>query len=198
MDTTTTDDITRRLHRFATAVQETRTHASERCTFGRYRAGAPYFEEYPLRSLMDPVREDARITPVHREEYRRALADLASLEKEGGRAYREELLADLSAYTEAYRTLICCHELGLCSPDSILQDPLREEIAVLLVELSGEFPLRDISALVASLDETLCILRRSPVTGSCGADPAVGAAQDVSLWQPRCSSSPSRERTRPL
>jgi len=195
MDTTPPDDIACRLQRFATAVQETRTHAAERCSFGRYRAGAPYFEEYRLRPLMEAGGKDVRITPEDRKEYRRIRTDLTVLEKEGGRAFREELLADLSAYTEAYRTLLCCHELCLCSIGGILQDPLREEIAVLLAELSGEFPLNDISALVSGLDETLCILKRSAGTGTAGADPAGGAAGPVPPWQPLCSSPRTRERT---
>ena len=38
MDTTTTYDIRHRLHLYDTAVQETRDHALERSSFGRYRA----------------------------------------------------------------------------------------------------------------------------------------------------------------
>jgi len=198
MDTTTPDDIACRLQRFATAVRETRTRVAERCSFGRYRAGAPYFEEYRLRPFMDAGGKDGPITPAHREEYLRIRADLSSLEKEGGRAFREELLADLSAYTEAYRTLLCYHELGLCSIEGILQDPLREEITVLLAELSGEFSVSDISALVTGLDETLCILKRSAGTGTAGVDPARGAAGTVPFWQPLCTSPRTQERTGPL
>ena len=62
MDTTTTDDIRHRLHRYDTAVQETRDHALERSSFGRYRAGAPYFEQYPLREILASFRGDAALT----------------------------------------------------------------------------------------------------------------------------------------
>jgi len=174
MDTLATDNIASRLRRFATAVEETRTHAGERSAFGRYRAGAPYFALYPLRSLMFSGETVSRVFPQHREEFGRIIRELAALEEEGGRAYRGELFRDLSAYTEAYRTLLCYQELGLCSPAAIAQDPLREEIAILLAELAGEFPLDDIRALVASLDETFCILHGLGGAGAPRTDPTGG------------------------
>lgn len=179
MDTVTPDDITCRLRHFATAVKETRTHAAERSAFGRYRAGAPYFALYPLRRLMASGETEARCSPEHHAEFGRISRDLAALEEESGSAYRKELFSDLFVYTEAYRTLFCYHELGMCSLAGIARDPLREEIAVLLAELEGEFPLEEIRALVAGLDETLCLLHRSSSSGIPRADPAGGAAGEA-------------------
>ncbi len=51
MDTTTADDISRLLNQYRTAIHEMRDHASERCSFGRFRAGAPYFARHALQLL---------------------------------------------------------------------------------------------------------------------------------------------------
>jgi hypothetical protein len=199
MDTVIPDDIALRLHRFATAVQETRIHAAERSSFGRYRAGAPYFEQYPLRQLMDSGEGNALFTPALRQEFGRISADLLVLEQEGGKAYRNELFRDLSHYTEAYRTMLCYHELGLCSAAGISHDPLREEIAVLLHVLEGECSTADISALVASLDDAF----RSFSVPTCMAVPdpyeeAAGGGIPVPVWQRQCRSHLTGERTGPL
>src|SRR5208337_2969229 len=135
MDTTTTDDITHRLGRYVTAVQETRDHASERSSFGRYRAGAPYFEQHSLRAALASYGGDTALTGALPDEYERINTELDALERDGGRVYREELFRDLSAYTEAYRTMLCYHELGMCDAGEIANHPLRGEIGILLVEL---------------------------------------------------------------
>jgi hypothetical protein len=62
MDPFTHDDLSCLLPRFATAVQETRTHATERSAFGRYRAGSPYFAQYRLRRLIPPNGKSALLT----------------------------------------------------------------------------------------------------------------------------------------
>ena len=94
MDTTTTYDIRHRLHRYDTAVQETRDHALERSSFGRYRAGAPYFAQYPLREILASFKGDAALTEALAE-YDRITRELKIVERTGGRAYREELFRDL-------------------------------------------------------------------------------------------------------
>lgn len=170
MDTVTSNDPACRLRCFATAVEETRTHAAERSAFGRYRAGAPYFALYPLRRMMNPGETGTGCSREEHAEFRRIARDLAALETEGGRAYRKELFADLSTYTETYRTLLCYHELGMYSLDRIARDPLREEIPILLAELEGEFPLEGIRALYAGLEETLCLLHKASRAKTPGAD----------------------------
>jgi hypothetical protein len=160
MDTTTLDDIFHSLHRYNTAVQETRNHAPERSSFGRYRAGAPYFEQYPLHQVLASFLGDAALTGAHAE-YARISLDLESLERSGGRAYREELFHDLSAYVEVYRTLLCYHELGMCGVGESADLPIRDEIAILLLELRRDFSLACIEQEVALLDDALCTIRES-------------------------------------
>jgi hypothetical protein len=197
MDTVTTDDIASRLRCFAMAVEETRTHAEERSAFGQYRAGAPYFAQYPLRRLMSSGEAADRLSPEHHAEFGCIIRELTALEQEGGRLYREELFRDLSAYAEAYRTLLCYHELGLCPLDGIAHAPFRKEIAVLLAELAGEFPLDDIGALVASFDKTFCILRELGGAETLRTDPAGGAAGIAPRrhWEYPCCSPRQQERT---
>jgi len=78
-----------------------------------------------------------------------------------------------------------------------LHDPLREEIAILLGELAGEFPLEDIRALVAGLDETFCLLRQSSGAGTPRPDPAGSATGTLPalLRECPCSSPRPRDRT---
>ncbi len=149
-----------RLHRYDAAVQETRDHAPERSSFGRYRAGAPYFEQYPLREVLASFLGDAALTGALAE-YDRITRDLRSLERQGGRAYREELCRDLSAYVEAYRTLLCYHELGMCDEGGSADLSIRDEIAILLLELRRDFSLADIEQEVALLDDALRTIREA-------------------------------------
>jgi len=154
MDTTAIYDIRHRLHRYDTAVQETRDHALERSSFGRYRAGAPYFAQYPLREVLASFKGDAALTEALAE-YDRIARELKIVERTGGRAYREELFRDLTAYTEAYRTLLCYHELGMCDEGGSADLLIRDEIAILLLELRRDFLLTDIEREVILLDDAL-------------------------------------------
>jgi hypothetical protein len=152
MDKPTDEDIRHRLHRYDRAVQETRDHASEFSSFGRYRAGAPYFEQYPLRELLSFAGSNATFTEALAL-YGRITRELEAVERTGGRAYREELFCDLSRYTEAYRSLLCYHELGMHGTGGFTGCGVREEIGILLLELRKDFSLADIEREVAHLDE---------------------------------------------
>ena len=183
MDTTTSDDILNLLHRYDAAVQETRDHAPERGSFGRYRAGAPYFEQYPLREVLASFLGDAALTGALAE-YDRITRDLRSLERLGGRAYREELCRDLSAYVEAYRTLLCYHELGMCNDRGSADLSIRDEIAILLLELRRDFSLADIEQEVGLLDDALRTIREAGCPVLPAENPPDGATGTSDpLWQ---------------
>ena len=152
MDITTTDDIRHCLHRYDMAVQETRNHTPEHSSFGRYRAGAPYFEQYPLREILTSFKGDAAL-PGALAEYDRITRDLEAVERAGGRAYREELFRDLCAYTEAYRTVLCYHEMGMDCDGEITDLRIRDMIGILLLELNKDFSLAGIEQEIALLDE---------------------------------------------
>ncbi|MFA7694943.1 MAG: hypothetical protein WCX63_05370 [Methanoregula sp.] len=163
MDTTITDDIWHCLNRYGNTVQETRDHAAERSSFGRYRAGAPYFEQYPLRRVLASVQEDAVFTGALAE-YKRITCEFQAVERAGGRKYREELFHDLFAYTEAYRTLLCYHELGMHGAEGIADLRIRDEIGVLLLELRKDFSLAEIEQEVTLLDDTIKNIREAERT----------------------------------
>ncbi len=200
MDATTADDIARLIDRYERAVRETRTFSAERHSFGRYRAGAPYFERSFLHQLVESCNGDELFTPALREKYERIQADFALLEREGGRAYREELFHDLSVYTEAYRTMICYHELGICDADEIADSSIREEIGILLDELDGEFPTSEITALIVRLDDELRSIQWSSCTVRTASNTSEEEAKDLSgpAWQRQSCSRRSGERTGPM
>jgi hypothetical protein len=152
MDITPTDDIRHRLHRYDMAVQEICEHAQKRSSFGQYRAGAPYFEQYPLREVLTSFEGDTALTGAL-DEYERITRELETVEHAGGRAYREELFRDLCAYTEAYRTMLCYHEMGMDCPEEITDIRIRDMIGILLLELKKDFSLAGIEQEVALLDE---------------------------------------------
>jgi len=165
MDPTIRDDIRSRLCRYGMAVREAREHPRERSSFGRYRAGAPYFERYALRAAFDATAASGTVVPEElREEYDRVTRDLASPGCGGSRAYRDELWHDLVAYTEVYRSAICCRELGMGDICTQAGPELRAEIGILLTELEGEYPLADLSIEISHLDAMLAAIR--------GAEPA--------------------------
>lgn len=154
MDEMLIDNIRNRLERYGIAIRETRDHATELTSFGRYRAGAPYFAKYPLHGMLDfAVNDDPSLTLLNRE-YERITRELKHLEEVGGRAYREELYRDLIAYTEAYRTLLCFQDLCVYETGSVQLPTLRDEIGILILELRRDFSLTGIEREIAYLDET--------------------------------------------
>ncbi|MEN6396783.1 MAG: hypothetical protein ABFC78_09905 [Methanoregula sp.] len=197
METPTTDDIWSRLHRYETAVQETRDHVSECSSFGRYRVGAPYFEQYPLRAALDSVEEDGVITGALAE-YERITRELESFASTRGQAFREELCCDLLAYTEAYRTMLCYHELGMDCDGEITDSRIREEIGILLWELRNDFPTDDIEWEISLLDNAFhntCETERTGNAVTVGTDTPGGATVPPDLpWQQYPSSRRQKER----
>ncbi len=155
MDKTLFDDIRHRMHQYRTAIREIRDHASERSSLGMYRAGAPYFIQYPLRDILASAQGDDPHLETFRAEYDTITRDLKTLESEGGRAYREELFRELNSCTEAYRTRICFYEMSMGENGCSLDFSIREEIGILLLELRRDFPLTDLEREIAYLDDTL-------------------------------------------
>lgn len=150
------DDIRFLLHRYGTAVSETRSHARERNSFGRYRAGAPYFEQYPLRAAFgEAVTAGMTLPEEFHREYDLITRELAAPDLEGSRAYREELYRDLVSYIEVYRTAVSFHELGMGSLSDLAPPSLRQEIGILLCELKKDFSLGDLECEVGMLDAAL-------------------------------------------
>jgi len=156
MDSLICDDIRSRLNRYAEAVKETREHAAERSSFGRYRAGAPYFEQYPLRaSLACRPGDNGALLQEFWDTYERITRELETPACAKSRAYREELYRDLVAYVEVYRTAICCSGLGMGGPENLAPPTLRDDIGILLLELKREYPLESLEQEIAFLDSAL-------------------------------------------
>lgn len=194
MDITTTDDIRHRLHRYETAVQETRDHARKRSSFGRYRAGAPYFEQYPLREVLSSFKGDAALTGALAG-YERITRELEAMERAGGQAYREELFRDLSAYTEAYRTMLCYHEMGMDCPEDITDLRIRDMIGILLRELRKDFSLDDIEQEISLLDESQRNIREAERTVQPAQELSAGSTGTSDpFWQQCPSSRQQKER----
>jgi len=162
MDPRVCDDIRSRLCRYAEVVEETRVHAAERSSFGRYRAGAPYFEQYPLRAaLACGAAGNGEFLREFWDTYERITRELEAPAYAKSSAFREELYRDLIAYVEVYRTAVCCSGLGMGRPEDLASPALRDDIGVLLLELKSEFSLDGLEEEVAFLD-----LAASGITGT--------------------------------
>jgi hypothetical protein len=157
------------------AVRETREHPGELSSFGRYRAGAPYFEQYALRAAIDAAAASGTTVPEKlREEYDRITRELVSPDCGGSRACREELYRDLLAYIEVYRTALCCQELGMGDVRTETGPLFRTEIGILLTELAGELPLADLTLEVHHLDAMLAAIREAEPARTPGDHPVPG------------------------
>ena len=172
-------------------MQETRDHTFERSSLGRYRAGAPYFEQYPLREVLDSFKSDAAFTGALAE-YDRITRELETVERAGGRAYREELFRDLCAYTEAYRTILCYHEMGMDCPEDITDLRIRDMIGILFLELNKDFSLAGIEQEVALLDEAYRNIREAKGAAQVLSERATGTSDPS--WQQYPSSRQQKER----
>jgi hypothetical protein len=163
MNTTITDEIRHYLATFEEAVRETRDHITELDSLGRYRASAPYLEKYRIADLMDAHGLDDATKSTLTREFERVTADLNALEQSGGKAYRDQLFADLCTYTECYYSSLCYHELGMCDTEVDRDLFMRDRIAVLLRELRADYDLAAIGQKVAALDDA--VLRMASGSG---------------------------------
>lgn len=174
------NDIRSRLHRYSTAVSETRSHAGERSSFGRYRAGAPYFEQYPLRAAFgEAVVAGVALPEEFCKEYDRITRELAAPDLGGSRAYREELYRDLVSYIEVYRTAISFNGMGMGSLSDLTPPSLRQEIGILLCELKKDFSLGDLECEVGMLDAALRAVCGEESSGLWGTTAAKGSPDAV-------------------
>lgn len=185
MDPKVCDDIRSRLRRYGDAVRETKEHASERSSFGRYRAGAPYFEQYPLRELLmsgngwDPV-----FLQEARDRYDRITRELSGPSLGGSRAYREELCRDLHACVELYRTSICFNELGMDGFKETAYPSLRDEIGILIGELGEDFPLANLICEVSALDAASRAISETGMAGSADSPSAPASGRSMATDRP--------------
>ncbi|MDD1702232.1 MAG: hypothetical protein LUQ31_04550 [Methanoregula sp.] len=142
------------LKRYACAVRETRDHAAELESFGKYQAWIPYKEKYVTKALLDRADLPPAVKDASIQEYERVTRELEILEYAQGRAYRDILFRDLSAYVSAYEAALCSAETKMCDLRSDADLFMRDKIGVLVRELGRNFPLTDIRQKIAYLDET--------------------------------------------
>jgi hypothetical protein len=161
-------------------VQEIREHPKERSSFGRYRAGAPYFEQYALRAAFEAYSSSGRAVPQEvKEEYDRITRELEAPDLGGSRAYRDELYRDLVSSIEVYRTAICLREMGMGRISELAPESLRQEIGILLCELNEDFTLGDLEGKVRDLDAALLVCGDEPGAEGSGTLPAGEPADAV-------------------
>ena len=194
MDPKVCDEIRSRLRRYGDAVRETKEHASERSCFGRYRAGAPYFEQYPLRELLVSGNGcDPAFLEGARDRYDRITRELSGPLLGGSRAYREELCRDLQTCVELYRTSICCNELGMDGFKETAYPSLRDEIGLLIGELGDDFPLADLICEVNALDAASRAISETGMAGSTGTS-APASGQNAAAESPYKRRGPGTGR----
>jgi|GEM_PF-6340859 hypothetical protein len=174
------EDIRSCLHQYDTAVQEIREHPKERSTFGRYRAGAPYFGQYALRAAFEAYASSGKAVPEEvKEAYDRITRELEVPDLGGSRAYRDELYRDLVSYIEVYRTAICLSGMGMGRISDLAPRSLRQEIGILLCELREDYSLGDLEGEVRELDAALRACSDEPGAEGSGTLPAGEPAHAV-------------------
>lgn len=174
------EDLRSRLQRYDTAVQEIREHPKERSSFGRYRAGAPYFEQYALRAAFGAYSSSGRAVPKEvKVEYDRITRELEAPDIGDSRTYRDELYRDLVSSIEVYRTAICLREMGRGRISELAPQCLRQEIGFLLCELREDFSLGDLEGEVRDLDAALLACGDDPGAEGSGTFPAGEPAHAV-------------------
>jgi hypothetical protein len=182
MDTQPAEYIRHRLLRFREAIEEIRVHYPDLSPFGRYYAGAPYYEKSGILLLLDGLTSD----PVTREnlctEFRQVLMNLEALENELGDEYRAQLRQDLSKYTDAYAAAVCHEHLGSVRFEADHDLFRRDLISVLVHELERDHDLAELRHLISALDSELfasklqschgyeCTIIPAPGRNSCHSD----------------------------
>jgi hypothetical protein len=152
MDTQPADYIRHRLVRFSDTIEDIREHYRELSAFGRYYAGAPYYEKSGILLLLEGIRQDPGIREELCTEFRRVLQKLESLEEELGEEYRARLREDLGQYTDVYAAAICHEQLGSLRSETDHDLFRRDLIGVLLHELEKDHDLADLKDLINALD----------------------------------------------
>ena len=152
MDTQPADYIRHRLVRFSDTIEAIRMHYGELSTFGRYYAGAPYYEKYGILVLLDGLKSDPGTREELCTEFRRNLQKLEALELELGEGYRAQLRQDLRCYTDIYAAAVCHEHLGSIRFEADHDLFRRDLIGILMDELEKDHDLADIRNLIHTLD----------------------------------------------
>jgi hypothetical protein len=149
------DYIRHRLVRFRDAIEETREHYPNLTAFGRFYAGAPYYEKSGILMLLDGLKSEPGIREELCAEFRQCLGKLEALEEELGEDYRALLRRDLSLYTDTYAAAVCHANHGSITFESD-HDLFRRDLIIILVhELERDHDLTDLKNLIRILDGNL-------------------------------------------
>lgn len=171
-ETHTPDVVRRHLERFRASISQTRENYPCLRAFGQHYAAAPYVERAAVCSILD----SPETSPVLREEFcdtfRLLERDIATLEQELGRPYRDLLKSDLLRYMDVYAASVFHAHAGNAGDDDRSVQSLREVIGILLAELERDCDLSGQYHLVHALDARHPCL---PEEGEAGS-PALPAA----------------------
>jgi hypothetical protein len=157
MDPQPADYIRHRLVRFRDAIEETREHYRNLSAFGRYYAGAPYYEKSGILVLLDGLKSEPGIREELCAEFRQCLKKLEALEEERGDDYRAQLRCDLKLYTDTYAAAVCHAHLGSIRFESDHDLFRRDLIIVLVHELERDHDLTELKNLLRVLDGNLFV-----------------------------------------
>ena len=152
MDPTLTDQITRRLTKFEESITETRLLCRNAGCTGPYRASAPYCEKHILRSLLATMDDNEPESQRYRAKYDRLALELAGLEREAGTILKEMLLSELRYCASSLHSELCWLAIDPADHEGAVRS-LRETAGMLVQELRGDYALREIEELLATLDD---------------------------------------------
>jgi len=153
MDTHSADYLKNQLILFSQSVSEETHNLSGSSGSSSWYAGAPFAEKCRIRNLLHSsplLLEEKRVLV---QEYTRIVEELDTLLDKHGQVYRDILLVELRNLVHAYHAETCLSSHWCDNACARSLRERRELIGELLKHLSSHYPLSDLEALVAMIDD---------------------------------------------
>ncbi|HEX3001507.1 MAG TPA: hypothetical protein VHN82_03930 [Methanoregula sp.] len=153
MDTHSADFLKDQLLLFRQSVSETARNLSDSPGAGSWHAGAPFAEKCRTRDLLHSSSLLPEEKTVLIQEYRRIVGELDALIDKHGQVFRALLIVELRNLVHAYHAETCISSHWHDSTCARSGRERRELIGELLEHLRSHYPLSDLEALVATIDD---------------------------------------------
>jgi hypothetical protein len=163
MDFPSVDDIRHLLTRFEQSIDDTARDLARGSDSGTWCASAPYYEKCRILGRLKACEGTDNDKAHLVQDYNRIVKRLDTMADNGGRNYRDLLLADLRNLVHMYYAETCYFHI-YCGYQDVDDDFRRDLIAELTRNLSSHYDLSALGALIAVVDEN-ALLDAEPVPG---------------------------------